>query len=300
MDVHLKAFGHLFYDFDFIKPIPAEAPAPLLETVKMYLRGEGVNPHERQQKLDEGRKQATKDLLARTRGLRGWAVRTALGWAQSMGQVREDSYASIGLSYPRLRELLKELGRRMVEARAIEVPSDIFWLEAAEVESFLQPLGEGTPLPSMQEVIETRKVAVKAAEKLFPPTQLPYSDKYMGIPLEVFVPGEGGLEGDKLKGIGASAGRVTGKACVLRSPEDFDQMEQGEILVAKMTTPAWTPLFAMAGAIVTDIGGPLSHGSIVAREYGIPAVLGTVAATRVIQSGQQITVDGDTGIVTLN
>jgi pyruvate,water dikinase len=151
----------------------------------------------------------------------------------------------------------------------------------------------------MQKEIETRKTAAKAAEKLMPPTQLPPSDKYMGIPLEVFVPGEGGQEGDKLKGIAASAGRVTGKACVLRGPEDFDQMEQGAILVARITTPAWTPLFAMAGGIVTDIGGPLSHGSIVAREYGIPAVLGTVAATRVIQSGQQITVDGDSGFVTL-
>jgi phosphohistidine swiveling domain-containing protein len=299
MDAHLEAFGHLFYDFDFAKPVPAEAPTPLFETVKMYLRGEGVNPHERQHKLGEARKQATEDLLARARGLRGWAVRKALGWAQSLGQVREDSYASIGLSYPRLREMLKELGRRLVAAGAIQAPADIFWLEASEVESFLQPLGDGITLNSMHEIIETRKAAVKATEKLIPPTQLPYSDKYMGIPLEVFVPGEGGLEGDKLKGIAASPGRVIGKACVLRSPNDFDQMEQGAILVAKMTTPAWTPLFAMAGGIVTDIGGPLSHGSIVAREYGIPAVLGTVAATRIIQSGQQITVDGDAGTVTL-
>ena len=299
MDAHLEDFGHIFYDFDFVKPLPAEAPTPLLETVKMYLRGEGVNPHLRQHKLDEARNQATEDLLARACGLRGWAVRKALGWAQSLGQVREDSYASIGLSYPRLRELLKELGRRLVEVGAIEVPTDIFWLEASEVESFLQPLDDRSVLPSMQGKIETRKAASKASEKLMPPTQLPVSDKYMGIPLEVFVPGEGGQEGDKLKGIAASAGSVTGKACVLRGPEDFDQMEQGAILVARMTTPAWTPLFAMAGGIVTDIGGPLSHGSIVAREYGIPAVLGTVAATRVIQSGQQITVDGDSGLVTL-
>jgi pyruvate,water dikinase len=76
-------------------------------------------------------------------------------------------------------------------------------------------------------------------------------------------------------------------------------MEPGGILVAKLTTPAWTPLFAMASAIVTDVGGPLSHGSIVAREYGIPAVLGTGAATRMIEYGQEITVDGDAGYVIL-
>jgi pyruvate,water dikinase len=76
-------------------------------------------------------------------------------------------------------------------------------------------------------------------------------------------------------------------------------MRPGAVLVATTTTPAWTPLFAMASAVVTDIGGPLSHGSIVAREYGIPAVMGTGVATRRIQTGQRITVDGGEGIVTL-
>jgi pyruvate,water dikinase len=76
-------------------------------------------------------------------------------------------------------------------------------------------------------------------------------------------------------------------------------MTFGDVLVAKLTTPAWTPLFARAAAIVTDVGGPLSHGSIVAREYGIPAVLGTGNATQLIQDGQTIMVDGDNGVVIL-
>ena len=76
-------------------------------------------------------------------------------------------------------------------------------------------------------------------------------------------------------------------------------MEPGDVLVARITTPAWTPLFAMASGIVTDVGGPLSHSSIVAREYGIPAVLGTGAATQRLATGQQVTVDGDAGTVTI-
>lgn len=102
-----------------------------------------------------------------------------------------------------------------------------------------------------------------------------------------------------LKGVAASAGCITARACVLHGPEDFSQMASGDVLVAKLTTPAWTPLFARAAAIVTDVGGPLSHGSIVAREYGIPAVLGTGVATKRIQSGQTITVDGNAGMVIL-
>ncbi len=72
-------------------------------------------------------------------------------------------------------------------------------------------------------------------------------------------------KGNALKGVGASRGRVTARACVLRDPQDFGQMRPGDVIVAVTTTPAWTPLFAMASAVVTEIGGPLSHSSIVAR-----------------------------------
>jgi pyruvate,water dikinase len=103
----------------------------------------------------------------------------------------------------------------------------------------------------------------------------------------------------EVKGVGASAGCVTGTARVLFGPEDFGRMQPGDILVAPTTSPAWTPLFTMASAVVTDIGGPLSHSSIVAREYGIPAVLATSIGTRMIRDGQTITVDGSAGLVTL-
>ena len=85
---------------------------------------------------------------------------------------------------------------------------------------------------------------------------------------------------------------------MIHGPGEFNQMHHGDILVAKITTPAWTPLFALAAGIVTDVGGPLSHSSIVAREYHIPAVLGTGVATERIKSGERITVDGDHGVVT--
>jgi pyruvate,water dikinase len=105
--------------------------------------------------------------------------------------------------------------------------------------------------------------------------------------------------GNTIKGFAASAGKVTARACVMLGPEDFSKMQPGDVLVAGITTPAWTPLFARAAAIVTDIGGPLSHSSIVAREYGIPAVLATGVGTRRIKDGQIITVDGTAGTVEL-
>ena len=299
IDTHQEKYGHILYDLDFARPIPAENPMPSLEAVKMYLRGEGANPHERQAHLERERQQATEQLLERARGPRGWALRKTLGWATSMAEVREDSIASIGLAYPRLRELLHELGRRLAYAGAIAEAQDVYWLEEAEIAERLVALEKGDPLHSLADLVEERKKLRQAEQKIMPPAQLPYSKSYMGIPIEAFISGEGGQEGGRLNGVAASGGKVTGVACVLHGPQDFDQMQLGGILVAKLTTPAWTPLFAMAGGVVTDIGGPLSHGSIVSREYGIPAVMGTAAATRVIVSGQLITVDGDAGTVTI-
>jgi phosphoenolpyruvate synthase/pyruvate phosphate dikinase len=102
-----------------------------------------------------------------------------------------------------------------------------------------------------------------------------------------------------LDGCAVSPGQVTAPASLVRSPEDFERMKPGTILVCTTTTPAWTPLFAQAVGLVTDIGGALAHGSIVAREYGIPAVMGTGAATQRIEHGEIIRVDGDSGSVTL-
>ena len=103
---------------------------------------------------------------------------------------------------------------------------------------------------------------------------------------------------DLVRGVGVSPGLASGRACVLFSPADADRMEPGGVLVAPLTNPAWTPLMAVAAAIVTDTGGPLSHASIVAREFGVPAVVGTGDATCLIEHGTQITVDGDNGTVT--
>jgi pyruvate,water dikinase len=132
--------------------------------------------------------------------------------------------------------------------------------------------------------------------KFVPPSVLPEKSRWAKL-----VPGgKGEVVGNVIKGLGASPGKVTATARVLFSPEDFGKLKQGDVLVAVTTTPAWTPLFTLASAVVTDIGGPLSHSSIVAREYGIPAVLATGGATRRIRDGQTVTVDGGAGTVTLD
>ncbi|HSF80829.1 MAG TPA: PEP/pyruvate-binding domain-containing protein [Anaerolineales bacterium] len=299
--LHLDQFGHVIYEVDFAKQLPLDDPTPMLQACKMYLRGEGGNPYERQKKLETRRLQATEAVLQRTKGFRRWAFTKSLGLAQSRAEVREDAIADIGLGYPALRKAFNELGDRLVRASAIEEAQDIYYLNKSEVEAMLSALESNSPLASMAGTVRERRAALAAAQRLNPPPMLPPKKKYMGIDMSHFVPmTEGEQTAEVLKGVGASAGRVTATACVLASPADFDRMQPGDVIVAPITTPAWTPLFAMASAVVTDIGGPLSHGSIVAREYGIPAVLGTGIASRHIRNGQRITVDGNAGTVTLD
>jgi phosphohistidine swiveling domain-containing protein len=292
---HLAAYGHIIYDLDFAKPLPLDDPTPMLETIKMYLRGGGVNPHTRQRAAQENREQSAASTHNRLKGLRRWAFDKTLKIGQTMAQVRENALADIGLGYPVLRRMLRELGRRFVQAGTIAQADDIFWLTADEVQDVMTNLRG-----DMAGRVAQRKATHEVLRRISPPPMLPPKKKYMGIDMTAWTPAaEESQVGGTLKGVAASAGRATAPACVMRGPEDFDQMRPGDVLVAATTTPAWTPLFAMASGVVTDVGGPLSHGSIVAREYGVPAVMGTGVASRRIQNGQMITVDGDAGTVTL-
>jgi pyruvate,water dikinase len=297
---HLRDYGHIIYNLDFARPLPLDDATPMLQSIRMYLMGQGVNPHERQRAAEEKRTQAGEAMLKRLRRVRRWAFRKTLGMAQTMAAVRESALADIGLGYPTLREMLRELGRRLVQAGGIAACEDIFWLEAEQVRQAVAALERGEPVRAMAEDVAQHRALHEALKGVTPPPTLPPRKKYMGFDMSEFTPAAAESQiGSTLRGVGASAGRATAPASVLHGPEDFGRMRPGDVLVAAITTPAWTPLFAMASAVVTDIGGPLSHGSIVAREYGIPAVMGTGVATRLICSGQMVTVDGAAGTVTV-
>ena len=291
---HLEQFGHTIYDFDFSNPVPSDDPTPLLETCCMFINGQGANPYARQQAAAQRREQATQSVLKRLSGLRLRIFNQRLRPAQRYAPLREDGLADVGLSYPLLRQMLLELGSRFMKGGMIATPADIFWIKQDEAEQAAARLDQSDSLDSLSAVIPPRKAAWRAAKRVTPPARLPH----LTLPWLQAIKGRR-RAGETLKGVAASPGRVTAPACVVNGPQDFSQMKPGDVLVAAITTPAWTPLFARAAAIVTDVGGPLSHGSIVAREYGIPAVLGTGEATKRIRNGQMITVDGSAGVVFL-
>ncbi len=296
---HLQRYGHTIYNLDFANPVPADDPAPLLDTCKWLLSGQGTDPHARQQAAVDRREQAKRAMLNRLKGLRLKLFQGTLGPAQRYAPLREDGLADVGLGYPLLRQILREVGRRFAKGGIIEVPDDVFWLDQDQVEEAAARIDRGETQSFLAAAIPMRKAVWRAARRATPPQMLPelrILGRKMG---DIKSSRTSKRHKDSLKGVAASPGRATAPACVVHGPEDFAQFRAGDVLVAPLTTPAWTPLFARAAAIVTDIGGPLSHGSIVAREYGIPAVLGTGAATKHIQSGDMITVDGGEGKVYL-
>jgi pyruvate,water dikinase len=300
---HLGRFGHTAYDLDFAKSLPADEPAPLLETLKYFLTGQARSPHERHATAAAAREQAMQSLMARRNGLRRRLIVWLLRTAQRYGPLREDALADVGLGWPLLRRICREIGRRLVEAGAIGARDDVFWLKLDELEAAAAALESSQAPKDHHSAVAQRRATWAREAKVTPPVALPIERgaRFLGFDFSRWMPAlTGQAAGDTIKGQAASPGRVAGPACVIHGSNEFGQMRQGDILVAKITTPAWTPLFALASGVVTDVGGPLSHSSIVAREYQIPAVLGTGVATERIKSGQRITVDGDAGTVKID
>ena len=299
---HLARFGHMIYDLDFAKAVPADDPAPLLETLRFFLSGQAADPRARQAAAASERDHATATMLEQRRGLRLALFWRLLCLAQRYAPLRERALADVGLGWPVLRRMLHEIGRRLASAGAVASADDVFWLTLDELRAAARALDDGQRVENVQESVAERRARWEHMRHMTPPVALPLKDgaKLMGIDFSRWMPARTDqADGDVIAGQGTSPGRVSGLARVIHGPEEFALMRPGDILVTKITTPAWTPLFALAAGVVSDVGGPLSHGSIVAREYHIPAVMGTGVATARIHSDQRVTVDGDAGTVTL-
>ncbi|MBM4423757.1 MAG: hypothetical protein FJ030_10235 [Chloroflexi bacterium] len=292
---YLDEFGHTTYEFDFMNPTPAETPEVILDALKLYVDGKGSDPHARQRESTRQREETLQKIRSRFKLIPNRWFDKSVNWALRVGPDREDSIADLGMGHTTLRRFLGELGKRFAEYGAIQKAEEIYWLVEDEVDELASLLERGESLPDYSARIPERKAVWREQMKLIPPAMLPENSIWAKM-----LSWNRNSAGNVLTGVASSAGKVTGTARVLFSPEDFGKMKHGDVLVAGTTTPAWTPLFAMASAVVTDVGGPLSHGSIVAREYGIPAVVSTGMATRRIADGQTITVDGNAGIVSLN
>jgi pyruvate,water dikinase len=213
---------------------------------------------------------------------------------------------------------IREFGRLLAQHGFFAREEDVFHLTHFELEAaiidLMQSWSAGSPprgISHWPAIVAERRAAIEAwAKNDTPPALGPVPDiiddpaivMLWGITresLDAWLTAESGPPSNELKGFAASRGVVEGTARVVKSVEEISKLRDGDILVCQVTNPTWSPIFRKIAAAVSDIGGSMSHAAIVAREYGLPAVVGTGTATRRIRDGQRIRVDGGRGIVTL-
>lgn len=216
--------------------------------------------------------------------------------AQRFALIREELVSLFTLGWPLMRHAVLRLGAILHRQGILDGEEDVFFLQRDELVAAIQ---EGMNR-DLTRTVAPRRESWERQRGLAPPIMLGQMPPLLKRAFEKALGTLGtasSKEGHIVTGFAASPGRAKGPARIIRRAEEFDRLQAGDVLVSPATTPAWTPLFSRAVAVVTDVGSLVAHASLVAREYGIPAVVGTGNATSRLRDGQMVTVDGSRGIV---
>ncbi|MFC1706844.1 PEP-utilizing enzyme [Planctomycetota bacterium] len=231
--------------------------------------------------------------------LLSWRVlvfRHLLRAAERFAPYRENMRFHVLRVYEHARLLLQEMGRRLARQGVVERPDDVFFLEFGEVERALVR-GDGGDLegaPRLRAAARDRKRSHEEALSFDPPKFVHDDGTPAPRPLVLH---SAGLQSPYLEGVGVSGGVVTGLVRRAETLDDALSCKPDEILLAKAATPAWTPAFFLARGVILDIGGMLSHCAVIAREYGIPCVVGVRSGMELLRDGDRVTLDAHTGRV---
>jgi pyruvate,water dikinase len=300
LEPYQKEFGwHAVWSHEFIFPSRFEDPSPVLDVIKGYLDSDYDYPKAVQHLADDIAA-ASEQILDGLEGEAYEKMKAANDINLKMAPLTPDHHFYIDQgTNAHVRVVLICIGKKLVEAGVLDDAEDIVFLKYNELRYLVGDLENY----KVKETIAARKAERAEAETVKPKDwigtatesqlQFPYLSLW-GFPERLDM--EQG-EGETITGIAASPGVVEGTAKVVSSIDEFDEVKQGDILVCQMTNPAWTPLFAMICAIVTDAGGTVSHPAVMAREFGIPAVIGCSVGTTKIKSGDRLRVDGSNGVV---
>lgn len=297
LDEFLQAYGMRgTAEIDLGRPRWHDDPAPIIQILLGYLQLEdpALAPDVLFRRREEQAKQLAREYVTRARQMRfGWLRARLLGGLirrlRALGGLREVPLFYIARVYAIYRAALLRHARKLVAQSALERAEDIFFVPLAILKRFAE--GETADLRSIV-AANRADYERECLRKQMPRILLSTGEAFYEGVRDAAV-GENALVGN-----GVSPGTVEGQVRVILDPRNTS-LEPGEILVCPATDPGWTPLFLTAGGMVMEIGGMMTHGSIVAREYGIPAVVGVHQATTRLQTGQRVRVDGNNGRVEL-
>ena len=278
-------------ELEMRNPRWAEAPEQVIELVASYLHaGEHIDPIATEARQQQRRTAAVTAIDTKLGPIRRVIFYFLLKRAQRAVIVRDNSrYFMAKFIFP-VRKIYAELGRRWAEQGWLKQADDIFFLEVTEIEDIIENPLIMTSSVELRIRVEQRRLAYEFWFTIVAPEAVGAD----GLPI---------VEEEKhltqLKGTPASSGTIRGRARIVQTIQEAMSLEPDNILVTTATDPGWTPIFPLVGGIILEIGGQLSHGSIIAREYGIPAVVNVPGAMRLIQDGQVIEVNGSNGVIKL-
>jgi phosphoenolpyruvate synthase/pyruvate phosphate dikinase len=287
--VFIGQFGHgALHEFELLYPRWWEDRAYIYSNIKSYLKNDSIDLSRHKGALHKKRNLLLEKLQKELFGPKKWLFNYLYKKAVYFSTQRENLKQAFIKAHSELKKHLLNIGRLLKEEGLFSKNDDILFLENQEIQKYVD---NKLQIKDIKSVISARRARrAKFSLESHPPKIMQIGETWRPVYEE-----DNG-EAD-LSGIGCSSGIVEGTAKIILDADQFDDLQEGDILVTRSTNPGWTPLFVTAAAVVTEIGGALSHGAIIAREYGIPMIAAVKDATKQISSGDTIRVNGDNGTI---
>jgi phosphohistidine swiveling domain-containing protein len=281
---------HCRAELEIYTPRWAETPDYILKLVRNYIAQIGkTDPVQNSADIARRRRLLEQQCRKKLKNpIKRIIFNHLLNRSQQGSVFRENVKSEVIKLLVSLRKMLLEFGKKLAHKGVLKNQDDVFFLRLEE----LEPVARDKADFDIHQVMADRRAEYDKNSLIYPPDVI-----FGKFDPDKFIPEVEDKDAEVLDGLAVSPGIVTGKARVILRADTDEQVLAGEILVAPFTDPGWTPYFVTAAAVVMDQGGILSHGSIVAREYGIPAVVNVGSGTKIIKTGQTIEVDGNRGLV---
>lgn len=289
LDAFLREYGHRSHTREMYFPRWADDPTLVIDVVRALISSEVGDLERLERERARERRETEKEVMEAIGRLRfGFArklvFRTVLRFAQTYLMFRENQRFYLDHMIYRWRKLFLEYGRRLTERGLLDDPMDVFFLSKEEVFDLCAKGGD------LRAVISTRREEFERFRDVLPPKFLRGNAEFDDTVVR-------GADTVRVSGVSASPGVVTGRIRVVQNIGALPTVMKGEIMVTSNTDPGWTAVFSKLGGLITETGGILSHGAVVSREYGIPAVTAVKDATAFFRTGQRVTLDGNDGTI---
>lgn len=291
----ISKYHYRLINYDFIAPTWGESPEIIVEIIKNYLL-ENINIEDKIKTENEKRKETLGKIekVFETSAIKRFLLKDRfykwLNLAEKYNLLKEARYNSRMMYFYWLKSILLQIGENLLNAGIVEQKSDIFFFQNQELESLVnEKSATRINFVEIKSKIKYRKSEKEKQYQLNPPFE--FTEKETINWKKEFE------STNELTGIIANVGKIRGVCKVINNTDEFTKLNKGDILVARTTNPAWTPLFAMAGGVITEVGGLLSHAAIVSREYGIPSLINVKNATKILKDDDLVEIDANNGIV---